>query len=225
MQDCHCEPFAEPHPDKPGYIVCKMRLTKTLPAGISEMVGDCVDNLRAALDHTLYAVAVAAGTPKPRNAYFPFSSDSSTFEANLKGRCADVPKGIYPLLRSFEPYKGGSEALFALNVVCVANKHKLVIAMGAATLSAGLSVSGTGFVEMPYPAPVWDSAKNEMELMTLGPGAKFNGDFNFANYVAFGEIEGVAGKNAVPVLHQFVDMVETIVSEIEAESRRLGITG
>lgn len=224
LERCRCEPFAEPHPDKPNHFVCKMHLTEKLPEGISEAVGDCVNNLREALDHAMYALAVAAGCPKPRNAYFPFSGSSDDFERNLKGRCADVPKEIYPLLRSFEPYKGGSEALYALNSVCIANKHKLVYAMGGATLSAGLKVSSTGgFVSMPYPAPLWNTDKNEMELATIGPGATLDGHFDFAKYVAFGEIEGVERREAIAVLGHFVDMVETIIGEIEAEARRIGV--
>jgi hypothetical protein len=138
--------FAEPSTKHPPCIVHKMRFVKQLPAGFSEMTGDIVDNLRAALDHAVYGVAIAAapGT-RPLNAYFPFSRDASKFEANLKGRCADVPKEIYPLLRSYEPYKGGSDALWAINQVCVANKHTLIIPIGTACATVGLRIEGTGF--------------------------------------------------------------------------------
>jgi hypothetical protein len=187
------------------------------------MTGDIVNNLREALDHAMYEIAVAAGHKHPKNAYFPFSSGATTFEASLNGRCKDVPKEIYPLLRSFEPYKGGSEALWALNEICIANKHKLLVPMGAATIVAGLDVSGTGRIEMPY-KPAWDGAKHEMELLVIGPGSQFKGDFNLGFYVAFGEIESVHGKSAIEVLDLFVNMVETILGEIDAESRRLGFT-
>jgi hypothetical protein len=216
------ESFVEPHPDKPEHLVTKIRFTVQIPDVFCEMTGDIVNNLREALDHAMYGVAVAAGHRDPKHAYFPFSGDATTFEANLNGRCKDVPKEIYPLLRSFEPYKGGSEALWALNEVCIANKHKLLVPVGAATIIAVLNVSGTGPVEMPY-RPVWDGAKQEMELLIIGPGAQFKGNFNFGFYVAFGEIESVSGKSVVEALDLFVDMVETILGEIEAESRRLGI--
>ena len=62
-----------------------------------------------------------------------------------------------------------------------------------------------------------------MELITVRQEAKLRANFHFSFYVAFGEIDGVAGKAAIPALDTFVEMVETIISEIEAESKRLGI--
>jgi hypothetical protein len=216
------EEFTEPDPKKPENIVHKIRMIGELPPEFSEMTGDIVDNLRSALDHAMHGVAIASGCQNPRNAYFPFSREAAKFEAALKGRSKDVPEQIYPLLRSYEPYKGGSEALWALNQVCNANKHKLLIPVGAVTFSTGIKFEGTGFCSMPY-VPVWDSTKNEMELFTVGPGSQFKGHFTFGIYIAFGEIESVVGKNAIPTLDLFVDMVETIINEIDAESRRLGI--
>jgi hypothetical protein len=215
-----CKIFVEPDLEKPEHRICKLRLIAQLPATLSEMAGDIVDNLRASLDHAMYGVAVASGCKKPLNAYFPFSRTAANFEANLKGRCADVPQQIYPLLRSYQPYKGGSKPLWALNEVCVANKHKLLIPIGAAAFSAGMNVHGTRFT-IPY-TPVWDRGKNEMILATLGPGAEFKGHVDTGVYVAFGEIDSLDGRPAIEALDFFVRMVETILREIEAETRRLG---
>lgn len=214
--------FIEPHPDKPDHVVHKLRLTKQIPEAWPEIVGTIVDSLRAALDHATYGVSVAAGCNEPRNAYFPFARNAAAFEPNLKGRCADVPDKIYPLLRSFQPYGGGNEVLFALNEVCVTNKHKLLIPIGSGTFSAGINASWIGVIAMPA-TPVWDSTNNEMELFTVGPNtAKFNGDFQFGCYVAFGKVSCLEGKSAGIVLEEFVVEVERILGEIEAESRRLG---
>ena len=129
------------------------------------------------------------------------------------------------MLRTYKPYKGGENLLFALNEVCTANKHKLIIPIGSVTIAAGVSAEGTGFMSMPYPRPVWDSAKNEMELFTLhrSATAKFKCNFQFGVYIAFGEVGITSGKSAIPILDEFVSMVETILREIEAESKRLGI--
>src|ERR1019366_2783475 len=188
LKNNKCVPFTEAHPDRAQHVICKVRLTKNrVPKGFSETIGDAVDNLRSALDCAVYGVAIAAGHPEAKEAYFPFSGSAADFERNLKGRCRDVPKEIYPLLRSFEPYKGGSNALFALNVVCVSNKHKLVIPCASATLAAGVSSRAVGFMEMPYPRPAWDSEKNEMVLFTANTHTQqFHAEFDFAVYVAFG---------------------------------------
>lgn len=157
-----------------------------------------------------------------RQCLLPLSRDSASFEANLKGRCKDVPKEIWPLLRSYEPYKGGSELLWALNLVRIGDNHKLVIPVGGATLVNGVDLRGTGgFMSTPL-HPTWDRAKNEMELFTLGPGAKFQGNFKFGIYIEFGEIPTLEGELVIPVLVSFADKVETIIGEIEAEARKLG---
>lgn len=198
-----------------------MRLTKEAPDSFSELTGYISDNLRAALDHALYGVAIASGCKKPTNAYFPFSRDAASFEANLKGRCKDVPKQIWPLLRSYEPYKGGSDLLWALNLVRIGDNHKIIIPVGSATSIAGVDIVGTGIINIPY-NPIWDRTKNEMELCTLTPGAKLQANFKFGVYIEFGEIDGLEGKSAIPTLDLFVNMVETILNEIEAEARKFG---
>ena len=62
-----------------------------------------------------------------------------------------------------------------------------------------------------------------MELFSLEPNATFHGKYEIGCYVAFGEAGTFTGKNAIPILDLFVDMVETILGQIEAESKRLGI--
>jgi hypothetical protein len=217
--------FSEPHPDKPELVKYKIRFIKPLPDSISEMTGDVIDNLRAVLDHAMYGVAVASGCSKPRSAYFPFAGDSSKIEDTLKGRCKDIPRELWPLLRSYQPYKGGSDRLFALNEVCNTDKHAITIPIGSVNFAAGVSVEGTGYWSMPYPRPVWDGDKNEMELFTLhrGATAKFKGNFDFTIHIVFGKVGMLSGKPAIRNLDAFVDMVEIILREIEAECRRLKI--
>jgi hypothetical protein len=215
--------IAEPHPSNPQHVVTKMRLLKQLPIGLSEMTGNIVDDLRASLDHAMYGLAVGAGCCNPTNAYFPFSREAANFEANLKGRCKDVPKEIYPLLRSYKPYRGGSEALWALNQVCGANKHALILPIGTATVNTQVSIEGRGFWSMPQ-RPIWDSVKNEMELCVVSATeTKLRANFGFAFYIAFGEIDIIGGKPVIPVLNTFVEMVGAIIREIETEALRLGL--
>jgi hypothetical protein len=215
-------PFAEPHPDREGFTVIKVRLRKQLPEDIPTAVSDILGNLRSALDHAVYAVAVAAGTPKPMNAYFPFSRTEKEFEGNLKGRCKDVPSDLYPVFRACKPYKGGNAALWALNAIRGTNDHAFIVpAVGLGSVAA-MRVEGYGFWSAPA-HPIWDSAKNEMELMTLGPQAKLKSNFDLAFQVTFGEVEEFAGRNVGEVLQLFAELVTTIVDRIEAESKRLGI--
>jgi hypothetical protein len=207
--------FTEPDPHNPQHTIHKMRLVKQIPDGLSELTGNIVDDLRSALDHALFGIArIGKPTSGPLNAYFPFAGDIAHFENNLRGRCKDVPVELWPILRSYEPYKGGNELLWALNEVCGANKHGLLLPIGTASVTARTVIEGTGFWSMPA-APVWDWTKQEMELFTAGPQPKLHANIRVGFYIAFGEIDSVAGKPAIPVLDDFVRMVETIIGEIE----------
>lgn len=198
------EPFTEPHPDKPGFFILKVRMKKQLPDDIPATVKDILSNLRSALDHAVYAVAVSAGTPKPLNAYFPFSRTEKEFEGNLKGRCRDVPRELYDCFRACKPYAGGNAALWALNVIRGTNEHAFLIPTVGHGFVTEMVVEGVGFWSAPA-YPVWDSTKNEMELMTIGPEAKLKSNFKLAFQITFGEVKMFTGRNVGEVLHLFAE--------------------
>jgi hypothetical protein len=220
------EQVVEPHPDKSGYTVHKIKLTQPLPAFIGDIAGDMVHNLRSALDNAGYAVAVAAAPPgakEPKYTAFPFAGSVSELSNSIGGRCKDIPQQIQSLFCGFQPYPRGNEYLWALNELCNTDKHKIAIPVGQAAVAVErTSVSGTGFFSMPRPH-IWDSTKNEMELITLGPDAQFNYELNFRLYVALGDIKVVGGKELLRTLDAMGSIVERILMAIEAEARRIKI--
>jgi len=62
---------------------------------------------------------------------------------------------------------------------------------------------------MPDPH-VWNRAKNEMELITLGPGAKYQYNFDFRVFVAFNELR-LLTQAILTVLPALFDKVESIL--------------
>lgn len=221
---CPCESFAEPHPDKPEHTIQKIRLLRTPPERLSLIAGDAVDNLRAALDHAIYEISIPCDGPGTRSAYFPFAGSVARFEDQLKGRCADVPKDIWPLLRSFKPYEGGNRSLVALNRACNRNKHALLLSLAVLACPVQESLAGKGG---PVSVPVfhvWDRSKNEMELFTIGPGAQYKAQFDFRFLVVLSEIGIAEDEQAFTVLNALAGEVQRVLGAIEAEARRLGIT-
>jgi hypothetical protein len=222
------QPFIEAHPEKPGWTVLKARFIEDLPQEFEEIVGDVIGNLRSALDHAVYAVAltfaVSNDLPKPKieTACFPFARDAAHFENALKGRCASVPPEMYSVFRASKPYGGGNALLWALNTVRGTDEHATLVPAANAAFIGGMEIHGAGGWTMPY-RPVLEGIKNEMEICSLAPGSEFHGKLQLAMFVAFGEIGSLAGKNAGEVLDLFVKLVTTVVDRIEAESKRLGI--
>lgn len=215
------ERVIEPHPDKPGYVVHKVKLTQALPPSIGDIAGDMVNNLRSALDHAGYAVAVAAGAKDPKFTAFPFAGSAAQM-ANALGRSKDIPPQIQSLFCGFQPYPRGNEYLWALNEICNTDKHKIAIPIGQGVVNVGTRIRGTGFFEMPDPH-VWDRTKNEMILVTFGPETEFEYEFNFRLFVAFDEIKIVGGKPLLGTLDAMGSIVERILVAVDAEARRIGI--
>jgi len=143
----------------------------------------------------------------------------------LKGRCADVPQEIWPILRSFKPYKGGNDTLIALNDACNRNKHALIVSLIPDFPVLEHKMYGVGMESLIIAPkhPVWDRTKNEMELFTVAPGVQIAAEFKLAFLVAFAEIAGVERRQVFTVLGIFATEVERILRTIEAESRRLGL--
>ena len=210
----------EPHPDKANHVVHKIKVTKEIPAPVAEIVADVAQNLRNALDNAAYAVAVAAGNPNPKNCSFPFAKSAADMVSSI-GRAKDLPLQIQSLFCGFQPYLGGNELLWALNEICITDKHMMLIPIGNGVFRASANVSGTGYFSMPDPH-VWNRAKNEMEIITLGPGAEYKCDFDFRLFVAFNEIQIVDGQPVPGVLERIGCMVNRILLGMEAEARRLG---
>jgi hypothetical protein len=208
-----------------GFRFYKFKITKRLPLGTSELAWEIVEELRSALDQLGYACAVASGKTAPKNTYFPIADSAAQLDTDVigRGRCKDVPADIVALFRSFQPYKGGNEAIWTLNRLANGNKHRFVLPAGAAaeqSISLGTLILPPG---ASIHVPRWDREKNEMLVLSTPIGTEVKYDLGFAVYVAFGEVDAVAGEPVVPILNAMVHDVERILADTEAECRRIGL--
>lgn len=213
------EKVIETHPDKPDHVVHKMRLTRDIPGATINLAREIIQGLRSALDNAVFAIALSAGVKDPRNAAFPFAGTIADMASAL-GRCKDIPAQIHPLFCGFQPYRDGNEYLWALNKLSNTDKHRLLLPFGAGVFRSYGSVQGIGgYFEMPDPH-VWDTSKNEMVILTLGPGITCEYQFDFQVYAAFADIEGLAGQDAFKKLLGIGASVHRVLCAIEAECRR-----
>lgn len=209
----------ETDPDT-GHEVHKLKLIKPLPVALEGIAVDAVNNLRSSLDQVMYALRPSTGG---RFAYFPFANEATNFGNAVNGRCKHLPQEIRDLIRAFKPYKGGDNLLWALNELCNTNKHGIICAAAIAGNTLNVSRAtfhGGGPI---FRAPVWDRAKNEMELFRRNPGGTYEANFSVTTFVMISGIELVDGQPAIAVFHNFARIVERIVMAIEAEARRLGL--
>lgn len=151
---------------EPGYKIHKLRLTKKVDlAPLSVIIGGAVTNLRAALDHSVYACAIAASGGKPpilRACNFPFGPTVEAFE-NAIGGCTAVPQEIRACLSRFKAYKGGNVESWALNSMCNWDKHALITPV-VVVQDFLVVLPIIGEIEPPNTL-LWESTKNEIELV------------------------------------------------------------
>lgn len=213
------ETFAEPDSDGIHNRI-KVRFAKPIPESMQGAAFDAVNNLRASLDQAGFAIGRAAGK-RGKQAHFPFGDSLANAKSLARRGSKDIPDNIFAVMIAFKPYKGGNDLLWALNKLANANKHEILVPVGAFVGKATVEAARwSGRLRMP---PVWDSAKNEMEIGTIKRGSDSYGYFQIAFYVALGEVAVVAGKPAVDVLSDMVSVVEHILMALEAETRRAGL--
>jgi hypothetical protein len=200
---------------EPGYKVHKARLTQALPPELALIAGDAVTNLRAALDHIGYSVALAMGVTKPTDYHFPFHVTAAEF--NLRA-CKKLPNEIQALFASFKPYRDGNVLLWALNAICNRDKHALLNPVCVSNHATFVKKYGPAIVERPT-KPGWDYLKNEIELFRTKGEPKY--DLHLAIDVGFDGPSPLVREPMVPTLNAFAGIAESILVAVEAETRRL----
>lgn len=128
-------------------------------------------------------------------------------------------------LLAFKPYKGGNNALWALNELCNAPKHKMIYPIGIGGVGLGLGgnfVVGAGGILI---LNTWDSDKNEIIYASFPDGAiQGNPNFHLAFSVALDEVdEIIRGQHPVKVLRSMTGEVERVLMATERECRRIGL--
>ncbi len=100
----------EPDPES-AHQLHKIKLTKPLPEGFTDLTNDIIEGLRSALDQATYSVAVACSATQLDRVHFSIFDTSADFENALSGNCKDLPADILALLRAFQPYKSGNDII------------------------------------------------------------------------------------------------------------------
>jgi hypothetical protein len=201
----------------------KVKMTKKLPALLSRDVARVGNELRSALDQAGYAMAAASGKARLKYTYFPFGASTAHLEDVIRGRCKDLPKEIATLFRSFNPYRGGDDLLWAINEIANGIKHRFIVPVGQGVGKAILEhFRADQLIHGAFP-PLWDSANDEMVFCVVRHGSDVSYDYNLGFFVAFGNIDVVRGMHVTPTLKSMAAKVDSIIAATEIEARRIGL--
>jgi hypothetical protein len=208
-----------------GYEIYCFREREPIPGDWGAIVGDCVHNLRSALDHLAVALVKQNGGKPTKYTSFPIGSDASYFASSGIFRIKGASTRAIELVSGLKPYKGGYDALVRLHDIDVADKHLLLIPVARAqktfTFKHGIVQIGT---ERYPPTPELTGPpidrkfplKDGDELLSYnrakGPDIDDNTYFKFGFEIAFGEGQIFDGEAVVPTLTQLIDQTEGVVA-------------
>lgn len=200
----------------------KLKFCRPLPVALTKHTVHVIEDLRAALDLAACDVARAKGLPVDK-VHFPFCKSSTDFKSRINSACKDFPKEITGLFASYEPYAGGSDLLFAINELCNASKHAIITPVA--------SIVGTSFPYIETSAatrPIriiegYNSEENEITYAITERGLRWKYRAQFSFRICFGKVGKIEGRDVRDNIEGMIGTVATIVDEIEAELRRLGL--
>ena len=204
--------------------IYKVRLTAKLPGKLSAVIKDATGNLRDALDHSVFASAVAlTGDRGIENTGFPFGNTAAHVQERLKSRALrGNPEALRPFLASFNPHEAGDHILWAMNQLRNPSTHRIVVPVG---MNVGGGTFKTEFLAMvgggSFGYSRWDPEKLELEYMRLGRGSVANYQVQFSLGVVFGDVRAVQGLDVFSVLAAMAGRVTEVVSAIKDETARL----
>jgi hypothetical protein len=145
--------------DPSGRFEHRARVRDSPPDSISILAGDTVHNLRAALDHLIWALVRVAGNEPSFRTQFPIGQDEKSYRVAVKKQAGGLTAEMLNTLHGCRPWRGGNDALFDIHHLDIVDKHRLLLtAQGTVNLLTPLSATVTG-ERGPDGGTVFDAAQ------------------------------------------------------------------
>lgn len=211
-------------PDPNGtHEIHKIRLTKPFPFQWRILATEIIEHLRASLDHATWATAyLKTANPDIGQTAFPFAKTLADLDNSMRRRSKNVPTEIQAILRTFQPYKGGNDRLFALNDMCNLSKHTLITFIAGALVNGEVKGSWSAPVEF-YEDLTLDRTKNEIPYARVQRSLHFDHEIKISVYPTIEYRETANWYPAAIFFRTMCTEVRTIIMTIEMESLRIGL--
>jgi hypothetical protein len=211
-----------------------------MPDEFSALIGDIVQNLRSALDHLAWhLVKTSPVFPKAedRNIYFPIFETAQEYRKGKLRKIEGMTDAAIQAIDAIKPYYRldgfgiGNPALYWLSAINLQDKHRLLIpawtAVPGHTLTktrraelANVLRSAFGSEDADVMGPSLISSAKPLEdgskLCTL-PIAEVDDDMKFRFQIAFGEPEGIRGKEILSTLKNMHRIVRDIMLDFNSK--------
>jgi hypothetical protein len=230
------EPFSMVTREEPsGDLATVVRVRAQPPVEWSVVIGDAVHNARSALDHLAYALVERDGGVARESTFFPITDASTGYGDRLRSGLAGASRETRDAVRALQPWKGGDDDLWKLHRLDIIDKHRLLVPVGAAHRSIGITFTLPGFPDLPEspdpivfpplqlrPADRQYPLQDGDEVFRVAKQARESDPDravqleNVAIEIAFGEGVVVEGEPLIPVLRRLVDHASSAVEHLAA---------
>jgi len=199
---------------------------KPIPLEFSLLIGDALNNLRAALDHTAYhLVCVGVGAIRSfPDAKFPIYENAPDYHSKRNGAVAGMRQDAIKAIDAIQPYGGGAGEYFwhlaRLNNI---DKHRLLVTAWTSLFGIPTSRSDREFIARFHGGSPDDYQGSTMavhprivplkagdKICTI-PKSEVHENMNFLLGVAFSEPEMVRGNPVVETLHEMTKVVHDLI--------------
>jgi hypothetical protein len=192
------------------------QVTKPVPAHLTLRMGDCLQNLRSALDYLVWELVLATKKQPSKDNMFPICVTPEGFKKALKGkRLEGIDSAAADLIGSFQPYHSGTQwdaeamPLAALDNLVNINKHRRVL------LTVIRSVPGNKLNWFKIGNTEWGvlSEKGSTQFaIKLAPG-ELQAHVDMAAFIAFNE--GAAKGMEISMI--MTTLIDYIANEVIAK--------
>ena len=213
---------------------CEWFLTKdaAIPAEISLVAGDAIQNLRSTLDHLVWQLIIVNNKiPKPGVTGFPITETAQEYiTSKIRRKIEGVSQAAECAIDALKPYKAGNDPLWRLHCMNNIDKHRLILSAASAMAlhhllpSQKREITKIFFGSNPTATSPPDLTNTFIKPATatfpLEVGKKFfslpesemENDFTFRLGIAFNEPGIVQGESIVDTVQQLFSLVDNIVN-------------
>ncbi len=208
-----------------GDNVQKVRLKSPLPKSLRRKATESLTAAKHAFDQATFAARNLCGPAHGKSVYFPWAQNPTDLRRALENRGID--ERLWSVFEAHAPYKASDAHPAGNDVVrelaTLANrKHTLGLAVAAHIVSVGFPSVKTGAVKrLTIPMPVWDSVKNEAELIRWNGDATVYGNYNFTFQILLQDPGLTQPVNAADALAAFATKAKAVAQDLETRCRAL----
>ena len=197
--------------------VFTVRNIQTPPVELALIAGDAIHNLRSCLDHLACQLVLVAGNRPSSKTAFPISANAERYNRDKVGKVEGMSEVAKNAIDAAKPYSGGTDELYWLHALDIADKHHslivTIVALSGPNLIGPAVLRNRTYKPRFRLANLRSPLKDGEMIFTGEPGSESHLEFAFD--VAFGEPKVVNGKPVLELLYYISDLVDGLIIEFK----------